>query len=75
VANIRNAITAQYEAAKAEEALLRTRLDQLKQDVLEQQDRGIQFNILRREVDTNRELYNGLLQRFKEVGVAAGDRH
>lgn len=72
VANIRNAITAQYEAAKAEEALLNTRLNQLKRDVLEQQDRSIQFNILRREVDTNRELYNGLLQRFKEVGVAAG---
>jgi len=72
VAHIRNAITAQYEAAKAEEALLNVRLDQLKRDVLEQQDRSIQFNILRREVDTNRELYNGLLQRFKEVGVAAG---
>lgn len=72
VANIRGAITAHYEAAKAEETMLRTRLEQLKRDSLEQQDRGIQFNILRREVDTNRELYNGLLQRFKEVGVAAG---
>ena len=36
------------------------------------QDRSIQLNILRREVDTNRQLYDGLLQRFKEVGVAAG---
>jgi spermidine synthase len=27
---------------------------------------------LKREVDTNRELYNGLLQRFKEVDVAGG---
>lgn len=72
IANIRSAITAAYEATKTEEALLRASLDQLKRDVQELQGRSIQFNILRREVDTNRELYNGLLQRYKEVGVAAG---
>lgn len=72
VANIRAAITANYEAAKTEEALLRANLNQSKRDVLELQGRNIQLSILRREVDTNRELYNGLLQRFKEIGVAAG---
>jgi len=72
IGNIRAAITANYEAAKAEEALLRTNLDRLKQEVLALQGRSIQFNILRREADTNRELYDGLLQRFKEIGVAAG---
>ncbi|RZL08931.1 MAG: polysaccharide biosynthesis tyrosine autokinase, partial [Rubrivivax sp.] len=34
----------------------------------------IQYNILKREVDTNRQLYDGLLQRFKEVGVAGDVR-
>ena len=72
IGNIRAAITANYEAAKAEETLLRANLDQLKQQVLSLQNRSIQFNILRREVDTNRQLYEGLLQRFKEVGLAAG---
>ncbi len=72
IGNIRAAITANYEAAKAEEVLLRANLDRLKQEVLALQGRSIQFNILRREADTNRELYDGLLQRFKEVGVAAG---
>jgi len=28
--------------------------------------------VLKREADTNRELYKGLLQRYKEVGVAGG---
>ncbi len=70
--NIRAAVTASYQAARSEEALLRSRMDQLKQEVLSLQDRSIQLNILRREVDTNRQLYDGLLQRFKEVGVAAG---
>ncbi len=71
VANIRGAITASYEAAKTEEALLRANFNQLKRDVMELQGRSIQLNILRREVDTNRELYNALLQRYKEIGVAA----
>ena len=72
IGNIRAAITANYEAAKSEETLLRASLEQLKQEMLAMQNRSIQFNILRREVDTNRQLYEGLLQRFKEVGVAAG---
>lgn len=36
----------------------------------EEQQESVQYNILRREVDTNRELYNSLLQRYKEIGVA-----
>ena len=72
ISNIRAAVTASYEAARSAESLLRNRLEQIKQDLLSLQDRSIQFNILRREVDTNRQLYDGLLQRFKEVGVAAG---
>ncbi|MEE8428536.1 MAG: polysaccharide biosynthesis tyrosine autokinase, partial [Gammaproteobacteria bacterium] len=36
------------------------------------QDRAIQYNILKREWETNKQLYSGLLERMKEVGVAAG---
>src|SRR5262249_30147415 len=32
----------------------------------------IKYNMLKREVDTNQSLYDGLLQRYKEVDVAAG---
>ncbi len=35
-------------------------------------DDSIQYNILRREVDTNKELYEGLLQQLKEAGISAG---
>ena len=72
ISNIRASVTANYKAAKAQEDLLRSRMYDLKQEVLGLQDRSIQLNILQREVDTNRQLYDGLLQRFKEVGVAAG---
>ncbi len=34
----------------------------------------IQYNILLREVDTDKDLYDGLLQRIKEAGISAGLR-
>jgi len=39
---------------------------------MEMKEQGIQYNILKREADTNKELYKGLLQRMKEAGVSAG---
>jgi capsular exopolysaccharide synthesis family protein len=35
-------------------------------------DASIQYNILKREVDTNRNLYDGLLERLRQTGVMAG---
>jgi capsular exopolysaccharide synthesis family protein len=39
---------------------------------LDLQGRSIRYNILKREVDTDRVIYNGLLQRLNEVGVTSG---
>ncbi|WP_187107784.1 GumC family protein [Sphingomonas xanthus] len=61
-----------YRQALAAEQGLQARVNGLKGAVLDQQQRSIQFNIIQRDVDTNRALYDALLQRFKEVGVAAG---
>ena len=55
-----------------EEAKLQQRIREIKEEALSLQDRSTDYETLRREVETNRELYNGLLQRMKEVGVAAG---
>jgi len=43
-----------------------------KNEMLDLQTRSIQYNIIKREADTNRQLYDGLLQRLKEVSVAGG---
>src|SRR5690606_27462528 len=59
-----------YEAAMNREQGLEAQLNQLKGDFLNEQRATIQYNILRRDVDTNRQLYDGLLQRYKEIGVA-----
>jgi capsular exopolysaccharide synthesis family protein len=65
-------LKANYEAALAQENLLATKLKESKQTVLGSQDSSFQYNLLKREVDTNRELYDSLLQRYKEIGVAGG---
>lgn len=70
--SVRASIRAQYEVAANEERALQAQVNGLKSDVLDLRDRSIQYNILQREVDTSRTLYDGLLQRYKEVGVAGG---
>ena len=67
-----NSLLADYRGALAAERALAARVQQLKGSVLDLRGRSIQYNILQREVDTNRSLYDALLQRFKEIGVAGG---
>jgi capsular exopolysaccharide synthesis family protein len=70
--NMRSGIRAEYQAALQQEQMLADQLNGLKGEVLDLQSRSIQYNIYKREVDTNRQLYDGLLQRYKEIGVASG---
>ncbi len=72
IASIREAVEADYEAKVREQATLQARVSELKSEVLALQDRSTDYQALKREVDSNRELYDGLLQRMKEVGVVAG---
>jgi capsular exopolysaccharide synthesis family protein len=72
VGSIKSAIQAEFLASQEQERLLVEQMTLVKTDVLDLQSRSIQYNILKREVDTNRQLYDGLLQRYKEIGVAAG---
>jgi capsular exopolysaccharide synthesis family protein len=66
------ALSAEYQAAVNEERKLQGLVGQLKGAVLNERGNRIQYNILQREVDTNRSLYDALLQRYKEIGVAGG---
>ena len=51
---------------------MKARIETLREEVLNLQKKGIQYNVLKREVETNRGLYNSLLQRYKEVDIAGG---
>lgn len=67
-----NSLLADYRATLSAENALRSRVGQLKSSVLDLRGRSIQYNILQRDLDTNRGLYDALLQRYKEIGVAGG---
>ncbi|HEX6376629.1 MAG TPA: polysaccharide biosynthesis tyrosine autokinase [Allosphingosinicella sp.] len=65
-------LQAEYQAAAARENALQAKVNEGKAALMDLRARSIQYTILQREVDTNRSLYDALLQRFKEVGVAGG---
>ncbi len=62
--------SAEYQEASKREEDLRRQVEDLKSRMARQQRDSIQYNIFQREADTNRELYDSLLQRYKEIGVA-----
>jgi polysaccharide biosynthesis transport protein len=65
-------LTAQYRAALAKENELVGKVDALKTALLSLRTRSIEYTILQREVDTQRVLYDGLLQQYKSISVADG---
>jgi capsular exopolysaccharide synthesis family protein len=67
-----DAVRAKFAATVEEEAALRARVHEAKAEMLDLQNRSIDYQTLKRDVVTNRELYDGLLQRLKEVGVVGG---
>lgn len=59
-----------YREALSREQELTAKVESLKHQLAQQRNSSIQYNIYQREVDTNRQLYDALLQRYKEIGVA-----
>ncbi len=72
VKTIINSLKGAYKSSLAQENEMKAKIETLRAEVLDLQKKGIQYNILKREVDANRGLHNSLLQRMKEVDVASG---
>ncbi len=66
-----SSIESDYGTALKRESYLSANLKKARKEVMNVQKKMIQYQILKREVDSNRQLYNNLLQRLKEVGVSA----
>lgn len=71
-ANVRASVRNDYLAALAAEQALTAQVDGLKNETLAEQDRGVRYALLEREAETNRTLYDGLLDRFNELNASAG---
>lgn len=70
--NIKSGIRQQYQVALQQEQALTNNINRLKGETLAEQDRSVRYNILKRQADTSREMYEALLQRYREVSAEAG---
>jgi capsular exopolysaccharide synthesis family protein len=64
----------EYREALQREQILTRALDQQKTEVNQMSERMVQYSILKREAETNKALYDGLLTKLKEAGISAGLR-
>ena len=64
-------IQGSYQAASDKEKKLQAEMDKERQQALGLNDAAVEYAILQREVDTNRELYESVLERMKGIGLAA----
>jgi len=64
----------EYLAALQRESLLVTAFNQQKQEANQLNESAIEYTVLKRDAEANRQLYQNLLERLKEAGVSAGLR-
>jgi len=64
----------EYQTALQRENMLREALEKQKQEANRLNESAIEYSLLKRDVETNRTLYEGLLEKLKEAGVTAGLR-
>jgi len=72
--NIVNGLESDFREARQRETLLTQALDQQKADVNAMSEKLVEYNILKREADTDKTLYDGLQTKLKEAGISAGLR-
>src|SRR5262249_22555502 len=65
-------VSAELKVAKAREDSLLAQVDRLREESQKGTEKEIQFVVLQREADTNQQLYEAVLKRFKETGVSGG---
>ena len=65
-------VRGQYMTALHRESLLHDALEKQKQEANKLNESAIEYNILKRDAETYRLLYEGILQKLKEAGVSAG---
>ena len=69
-ADLLRRIETDYQSATRREKLLAGAYDAQAREVTGQDQRAVQYNVLKREVDSNRQLYDTMLQQMKQASVA-----
>jgi succinoglycan biosynthesis transport protein ExoP len=68
--NVVEGINSAYFAAAGKERALKLQMDKQKSDALALKDAAVEYAILAREADTNKQLYDSVLGRYKEINLA-----
>src|SRR3989454_107034 len=63
-----------YREARQRETLLSEALDQAKVEANQMSEKLVEYNILKREAEANKALYEGLMTKMKETAISAGLR-
>ena len=72
ITKVSETLRAEYRASLKSEQMLQASLDKQKNDAYKMNQDAIQYGIMRREVESSRDLYEGLLKKLKEAGILAG---
>jgi polysaccharide biosynthesis transport protein len=67
--NVARAVQSEAQAARSREAKLQANLDAVKGEAQDVSRKAIQLGVLRREVETNRQIYQDLLTKTKQTGL------
>jgi uncharacterized protein involved in exopolysaccharide biosynthesis len=72
IQNMLRGVQTEYKVAKAREETLLNNVNQLRREGQDLNEKEIQALTLQREAESNQQLYEAVLKRFKETGVAGG---
>ena len=72
ISNIRKSMSTSYEIALAQEKSLQAEMELEKNKAKSLTRKSIQFSVLQREVESNKQIYNTLLTRMKETSLTSG---
>ena len=70
VAKVVQGVRTEYQAAVAQEQSMTAALDAQKGEALAMNRKAIDYGVIQRDVDSNKQIYDTLLQRAKETGVS-----
>jgi succinoglycan biosynthesis transport protein ExoP len=70
--SIKRSAQVDYQSALEKEKSLLGQVGSLRSDALQEQDRGVQYSVLKRMADTYRTLYESLLLRYNQLNATAG---
>ena len=72
--NILDVLESDYKEARQRETLLTQALDQQKAETNQMAGKLVEYNILKREAEANKTLYEGLMTKLKETAISQGLR-